>query len=593
MKIHGMPEPAVFSLLKPACLIFMFALSLRLIYFFQVKDEFLFNTPIIDAAVYNDWAMEIVKNHDWLSISRGVFVMSPGYPYFLAFLYSLFSTSTTLVVWIQFLLGCLTSILIGLMTQKIFSNTRMGILAGLLYAGYGLSIFFEGTLLKASLLNFLNTLFLCTFLLSKRTWATMIAGILLGCSVQLRPNILVLVPIALIWLLLYRKETFLKEMLFFVLGLSLVLASVAYRNYRVGGEWVLTTAHGGITFYVGNNSSSSGPYTPLSFARQDPEIEPADYHSEAEKRVGRRLTWGETSKFWWRETFKFIKEQPFSWLRLMLIKTVLFWNAYEPSGNLDYNFFKAELSSILSWPLVSWGIIAPLGLLGLVMSFRRTKELLFLACYLLVYFFLNVAFFTTDEYRFPAVIVLLPCAAFIIFTLIDITKKRQGRKIFALLVSAACLFWFVNKDVHASWFSLSTYKESKLANDYFNLGVIYQTHRDFDKAILSYEKGMKIQPQEIFFVNLATIYYERKEPEIALMMIERALQINPSRPEAYFVKGFIELERGNFNSATNYFQRGSALDPNSERTKYYNDLFRKKLGFKSNLLTMTRLKMEV
>jgi tetratricopeptide (TPR) repeat protein len=59
------------------------------VFFLQVRHAFLFQRPFLDAGYYHRWALEIVGGA-WAGAAHGVFTMSPGYPYFLAVLYSLF-----------------------------------------------------------------------------------------------------------------------------------------------------------------------------------------------------------------------------------------------------------------------------------------------------------------------------------------------------------------------------------------------------------------------------------------------------------------------------------------------------------------------
>jgi len=92
-------------------IIVILAVIVRLVYFFQIKDHFLFKQPILDAKYYHTWALEI-SHGDWLGKSRGVFMMSPGYSYFLAVIYRIFGAHIPLVVFLQFLSGILTGVLV-------------------------------------------------------------------------------------------------------------------------------------------------------------------------------------------------------------------------------------------------------------------------------------------------------------------------------------------------------------------------------------------------------------------------------------------------------------------------------------------------
>ena len=86
------------------------ALSLRLLHLWLlVRSDPLLIEPVVDAAAYHQWALEI------LSDPKGdkVFFQSPLYPYWVAALYGVFGASWVKVAIAQAVLGASSAVLAG------------------------------------------------------------------------------------------------------------------------------------------------------------------------------------------------------------------------------------------------------------------------------------------------------------------------------------------------------------------------------------------------------------------------------------------------------------------------------------------------
>ncbi|MCB4792514.1 MAG: tetratricopeptide repeat protein [Elusimicrobia bacterium] len=536
-------------------IIVLLAIIIRLLYFFQIKDHFLFKQPILDAKYYHTWALEIAGG-DWLGKSRGVFMMSPGYSYFLGAIYRVFGPNIPFVVLFQFLLSVLTGLIIFKIGEKLFSRTA-GVLGMSFYLFYSISIFYESTLLKTTLINFVNMLGIY-LIIAGGLVNCLVSGILLGFSVHLRPNILIFLPFAGLYIL---KDKKFKPSLVFILGVLLILFPVAWRNLKVGGEFVFSTAHGGMNFYTGNSSFCKGPYTPLPFARTDPEVEQSDFMQEANRRSGLNLTPAQSSSFWYKESFKYIENHFSEWFNLVAKKTLIFINSYEPPINLDYYFFKNEYKSILSVPMLGFGIVLPLAVIGLIFS---PYNFLLLA-YLLVYFASSVIFFVVSEYRFPIVPVLCVYAGFGIGYLINLYRKGSPLKLYLTFFMLIFLFWLVNKDIYSDVFGFPKYKRANLANSYFGLGVTYEDQGLVKEAVETYKKAIDIMPQSGPMVNLANIYEKQGDLDGAQKIYEAAIRNNPNSSEAFNNLGSVLFKKGKYEDSIKCFKQALMLNPYFEQ----------------------------
>ena len=118
----------------------------------------------------------------------------------------------------------------------------------------------------------------------------------------------------------------------------------------------------------------------------------------AEAHAGRELLPSEVSAFWAREALAFIAAEPGRWLALELRKLALFFNAREV-WNIRAIEVERDFSAVLRLPLLRYGAVAPLGLLGIALSARRWRALFPLHAMLGVYLAAALVFFVLARYR--------------------------------------------------------------------------------------------------------------------------------------------------------------------------------------------------
>src|SRR6185436_1306182 len=136
-------------------------------------------------------------------------------------------------------------------------------------------------------------------------------------------------------------------------------------------EWTFTTSQAGQNYYTGNNFTNPyGAYGVVPFVRSNPHFEEADFRVEAEARLGRSLRESEVSAFWFEEARAHIRAHPGFATRATLRKFALFWNDFEISDSQDQYLMERE-SAVLRLPLLSFGVIAALALLGALLGRPR------------------------------------------------------------------------------------------------------------------------------------------------------------------------------------------------------------------------------
>jgi tetratricopeptide (TPR) repeat protein len=446
----------------------LLALGLRLTYVWQVAGTPLVAPEELDPGFYYGWAKQIASGA-WLGTQP--FVQSPLYAYFLALVIKLVGPDVGRILAVQAVIGCGTVLLTYVAGRRLFGHLH-GLLAGLLIALYGPFIFFEGMVMKTFLSPFLTVLLL--ILLDRAREASeaalpapggaggpgpgratrlfLLAGIVYGLTTLDRDNFILLAPaLALLafWLrgglrrpgdAAGRRTAFaagLRAAGAFTLGTVLMVAPVTLRNWVVSKELVLLTTGGGEVFFIGNNEEANGLYVPPPFVRPDPKYEHADFIARASEISGRTLSPMESSWFWFRQGMQFVTGEPLLWGRLLVRKMVHFWNFYELPDNLDYSILQifSPLLGLLNgafpppgWPAFSlptgrgwlpvrlhlystFGTVAPLGLLGIVLTRRSWRRLVPAYVLLFGYMATVLLFFNFARFRVPVVPILALFAA--------------------------------------------------------------------------------------------------------------------------------------------------------------------------------------
>ena len=386
-----------------------------------------------DSRQYDAWAQQIAGGQ-W--VGTEIFYQTPLYPYWLAVIFSIAGHNLGLVRVIQAILGAASCVLLGLAGRRFFSD-RVGVIAALLLAVYPPAFFFDGLIQKSSLDIFLVTLALALLgeFHRRPDWRWLAAlGAATAALVLNRENALVLYPVISAWLLFLFRDVPIRRRVawtgVFVFASLVVLLPVGFRNYRVGGEFLLTTSQIGPNFYIGNHPRASGTYEPLLPERSDPAFERDDATRLASKAVGRVLSPGEVSDYWLRESLAYIRSQPFQWFALLGKKVFLTFNAAEIPDTESIEAY-SDYSRILRGLIwLSFGVILPFAALGGWVHRRNWRRLLILYGMLASLALAVAVFYVVARYRHPLVPIILLFSAAGLGGLLDIRRRgfRAGRR---------------------------------------------------------------------------------------------------------------------------------------------------------------------
>jgi len=548
-------------------LIFALALAIRSAYLVGLADTHLLDTLVGDAELYDIWAKEILSQ-GWMG--QKVFFQAPFYPYFIAALYSIFSPSLVVVRWVQVLIGATSCVLTAAVGRSFFSP-RVGILAGLLLSLYPVAIYYDVLIQKAVLGLFLTLAIL--FLLGRfqrhSHWAWLPAvGFLVGILVLVRENALILVPVVLGWLLIRFRSVRLQRRLTWAvllgLGCFAALFPVALRNHALSGEWFLTTSNLGFNLYMGNNTGATGTYTSLVKGRGDWRFESDDARILAEKDLGRTLSPSEVSHYWTEKALAGIRSNLASWSQLLLKKWHLLWGALEMSDSESvyaYKDFSPLLRLLL--PVFHFGILAPLFVAGLLLTWQRRRDLWLLYTILAAYVIGIMPFYVMARYRAPMLAVMMPFAAAGLIAFFE----RARQKAYLALVGTLCVTAAVA--VYANWPVMS--KSAIVATTYYNWGSVFENEGRMDLAFEAYQEAVQRNPQHALALNnLGILYCRRGEYTRGIQLFESALKTDPRMAKTHKNLAIAFYHIGYLADALHHFREALRYAPEEDPIVHYN-----------------------
>lgn len=494
----------------PLIVVLAAAALFRVAYFFQFQaSSVFFDTPLLDAWIYDDWARKIAEGA-WLP--EEPFYFAPGYPYALALLYRFVSSWVGAIYIAQFLLGLLGIVLIHRLAALTFGRREANVAAGLaaLYASFP---FLEAKIMSATLpltLFLLALVVLAAAARSRALWGWLLAGLLMGLTSLVRPETLLAGPFLLLWLCLrgrppvggLRRWGAWRPTIAAALALcaawALAVAPAAAINISRGGGRTLISSQGGITFYQSNNPRARGLYVFLSREgfSGSPGRQAQEEKEIAEKAVGRPLTRSEVSSHWFGKGLEFIREQPGRFVWLLGMKLLRFVGSYEYST--EYILYVERETVWLLWlPFVPFGLLVALGLPAIGRRVwpssgrgRRSPPGLNSTGWLLLTALAAnlaacLAFYISSRYRLPSVPSLIVFAAATLVAMVD--AFQRGRRADLSVTAALVLVLFV-----AVHFEKDESARIQEANVHYNSGNLWAGKKEHERAIAEYGRALEM-----------------------------------------------------------------------------------------------------
>jgi tetratricopeptide (TPR) repeat protein len=524
-----------------------------------------------DSRGYDEWAQRIAGG-EWLG--HEVFYQAPLYPYMLGVIYAVAGHHLLLVRIVQALIGSASSALLALAAARLFSR-RAGVVAGLMLALYAPAIFFDGLLQK----SVLDVFFVCLalWLISRSAGTPEIAktaetraeknisqrsprssrfllyvalGSTMGGLALTRENALVFIVVILGWIVLNvdgrtSNVERLKRCAVFLAGIAILLVPVAARNSYVGGGFYVTTSQFGPNLYIGNNPAADGTYQSLRFGRGAPEYERQDATELAERALRKRLTPSEVSGYWTGKALDFATSSPGAWLSLMARKVALLWNATEMVDTESQEAYAEwSLPLRLGGLIGHFGILVPLALFGIFVTWPLRSRIWILYAMTLAYAASVVVFYVFARYRYPLVPLLT------LFAAAGVTGAREfisrGRPVWAIAAVAAMA-------VFCNWPMLSPAMMRAVTET--NVGTALQSEGRLDEALDHYHRAIAFAPEfPPAYNNLATTLRAKGQIPEAIAAYQQALRVHPDFPDAQYNLANALLQAGRPAEAIDHFR---------------------------------------
>jgi len=241
--------------------VFVVAAIARLAYLAIVPPEPI--EPPSDAFYFSRIAENLIEGNGYVSTAARAY-QPPGYPAFLALIYSLVGVRFDLARVVLAVVGALQCVASTVWASRLGSR-RIGYLAGIVMAIYPPFVRFPQTLFSETLyLAILAVSMLALIRARSRPeilpWIS--AGILFGLAALTREMTLVMPAVVALWLWFAKRsmsgQQCVIRWLVFTTAMTLTIAPWTLRNYVVLGGFVPISTNAGINFYIGNNSKATG-----------------------------------------------------------------------------------------------------------------------------------------------------------------------------------------------------------------------------------------------------------------------------------------------------------------------------------------------
>jgi hypothetical protein len=326
-----------------------------------------------------------------------------------------------------------------------------------------------------------------------------LAGLVLGLSVAAWPVTGLLLLFALLHLLLASMKGDLRSRIRAILKPSLVLIAAAVmmilpvtiRNARLTGEFIPVSTGLGINYYHGSNPEANGFYQVPSYngsyIGSTPEEQIRSITDIASAEAGRELSPSEVSRFWFEKGLEYNREHPRRFLELLAAKAFFFWNKHERANVENFSFHR-ELPGVLGLPLLTFGAVAPLSLLGIFLTRNRAKRLWLLYGGIITYFLTAIVFYVLSRYRLPAVPFLLPFLGAGLVELYALLREKRRGEFLCMIVALAALLYFVN---------MTAAVDTPTGRSAFftRVGYAYMAEGKRTEAVEAYRKALSIDPR--------------------------------------------------------------------------------------------------
>lgn len=388
-----------YSNLIPILIIFLFALFIRMAYFYfvmDIKSSMDYRTEH-DQKSYDSIAMSLLKNKEFSVIpGEPIGIILPVYPSFLAAIYSIFGHSLVVVRIMQTLISSLSCILVFVIAKNLFNKTT-AIFSGLLTALSPAMVYLAGALMNETLFIFiiLSAMFFAVKFIKTNSLKDNIYFSIFMCIAMLTKELMLpFVFFLIIWYLIicgsFKKA--LVNSSVSILVIVLLFMPWAIRNYKVYKDPMPFISVAGKTLWEGNHPSAKGYHVIPgdkdweALGLKKPKYTPWGWESD--------MTEAKRRKLYTRRAIDWLIRHPKHFLKLIPLKFIYFWGPITQTSSKTAKRFTFVYSAFYS-------IILIFAIFGIILSRKRFKGLL-LIYLLFIYFTIGACIsIAITRYRLP------------------------------------------------------------------------------------------------------------------------------------------------------------------------------------------------
>ncbi len=567
------------------------AFGLRFAYLSGFQESPFAETPLGQSAVNISTAKAIAITG---SLGEGPYAEPPGYPLLLSRAVG-HGDEKELARRSQAAGAALVAALIFL-AGALFLGTAGGFMAGLFYALYGPSMYWEAQLVPAAPLLLLFVLYWLAAIWAFRRrlvalW--LLPGALLGAMAVMKIGAFVLaVPALLLILSMARavgRARALAAVVLLLIGAGAVVSPFAAHNARAGAPGIPVATDGGIDFYKANNPDATG--LAPSVAGESTWWFGTRYASaQASVKSGGVLAPAQVSRYWSGQAAEYIVKEPLSYIALIARKLGHFLGRQELTEGPSPAFVSKRWAL---WSAPFMYAFAVLGPLTLAAAFVLRKRPYALSMFFPLIGALAVALAYTAGssarlLALPAMAVL--SSAFVL----DLAQAVRSGRFRHMVISVAALA-AAAAVVNVAAPQLSGVRPSE-ANDERLLGVAYEAQGKGSIALDLYDKATKAAPENALcrlslaamlasdgvaseaerqfltaaaidtlsptpYLGLANLYRRNGLYEQSLNSLQAALKRAPYDVGLRISLGRSCIEIGLYEKAERYFREVLEMDP--------------------------------
>jgi tetratricopeptide (TPR) repeat protein len=532
---------------------------------------------INDSVIFNKYPYFAEKASLGTDIGERILDLSPFYLYLVKIFFQIFGPNWNLLVALQIVTGSINCVAIGVIGSKIF-NPAIGILSAIIIMLYGNMTLIEFVMEPEALLLFLNSLAILALLWAgeetarqQRIAGWLLSGTLIGLAAATKANALLILPGAAAWIWLSTKTLRLRSLTLLLLGAVLTIAPVTIRNYLLFNDFVLLTADGGKVFFHGNGPGATGMERAdlpdqgfIEEGQEEPDYAHVLFRQKAREEAHASLKPSECSSYWVSQATKYMLAHPETSLAKLSKKFIFFWNNYEVH-DLDTTY--KSYKTINRWPFLTAGIIAALGLLGMIVPAGLDRKAFLLYWMVFIYLVSVIVFFSASRYRLPAFSFLSIFAARFLYQLFVFVKNKNVIKLTIALIllsmslAFACLPFKGEIRKFDRWQEISRIDYSLGGRLLFKAGKYPEAARKFEKVVAA-------TPDFAPAVNyLGKSYAILGQYDKAAACFQRVILLSPNADDGYINAGLLFELRGDKKEAARYFAKALVLNPKNAKAR--------------------------